>query len=117
MMQKLETRNGTLVFVEVPESVPLSYYYHDGYDILGEVTKDAITFDCREFVQTTKFQTARGLEIVYADYTKKHPLSYYESTLDSINSSFISLMQSQGIELKEGKKFIVLKEKQDERVL
>ena len=114
-MQKLETINGTLVFVEVPENCP-EYHYKEkesmplvlmvgyisngltvfsprilpncdnGYDILGEVTKERITFDCSEITP---------LDEIIPDSKEK----------------FRNLMEVRGIELREGFKFIVLKDK------
>ncbi len=95
-MQKLETRNGTLVFIEVPENnekdldfflYPWEYKPKDAYEILGEVTKVDVTFDCEPYVSTINSPSVQD--------------KWY----------FLSLLRHEGIELKEGFKFIVLKEK------
>jgi hypothetical protein len=116
-MQKLETRNGTLLFVEVPENISkiqpqvfrwsyIWWGFYGGnvanypfgeldrckdYEILGEVTKDAITFDIAQFGFSGELEKA---SIVY---THEDLFRYY--------------LWDQGIHLTEGKKFIVLKEK------
>jgi len=89
-MQKLETRNGTLYFSESPETTPLSYYYNDGFDIIGEVTNEGITFDCEPFLWKPN-----GYAIIYEN-------NYFP---------FIKQMSHNNIKLREGYKFIVLKEK------
>lgn len=121
-MQKLETRNGALVFVEVPENSKYRYEYQfdcpnilysyiDGewfgngvahlldrtsiddkeYEILGEVTKEGITFDIAEFGFVGELIKAS------IPYTHEDLFRYY--------------LWDNGIELREGYKFIVLKEK------
>lgn len=118
-MQKLETRNGTLVFVEVPENCPQYEYrekesmplclmvgYHfgtpkrllhsprilpeceNGYEILGEVTKEGITFSPESFVE-----------------------EYYKESTIKPEYYLRRAMVMNGIKLREGFKFIVLKEK------
>jgi len=107
-MQKLETRNGTLLFVKVPESIEpytkglfihsLEWLDKGGtlqnypfsnldkckeYEILGEVTKGTATFDFNDYLP----------EKVNGCYV--HPTTGF------------ALMQSQGIELTEGSKFVV----------
>jgi hypothetical protein len=118
-MIEIKTNKHTLVFVEVPEncteyhykekeSMPLclmvGYFVtgfpmfsprilpdcENGYIILGEVTKDAATFDFDKYLP----------EKVNGSYV-------YPTT-------GLALMQSQGIELTEGNKFIVLEAKYHE---
>lgn len=108
-MQKLETRNATLLFFEVPE-IALPYtkglFIHSlewldkggtlenypfseldkckEYEIVGEVTKKEITFDCKQYLTTNHDR---------AEYT------------------FRAWMEWCDIYLTEGNKFVVLKEK------
>lgn len=117
-MQKLETRNGTLLFVEVPErlndfcvrnqnktntqclslssrtNILLTWKKilpKGNWGILGEVTKEGISFDVGDFGFNGELEKAS------ISYTHEDLFRYF--------------MWDNGIEITEGNKFIVLKEK------
>lgn len=111
-MQKLETRNGTLLFIRVQEkynSLEFNKEHKSSgkYELLGEVTKDVITFDCAPFVE----------EVTIGYDEDSFPIIGYKNgampyqTCETASEAFMTKCKSQGIELTEGKKFIVLKEK------
>ncbi len=77
------------MFIEVPENAEnFRVTETDGteFEKLGEVTKEGITFDCSE-------------------------ISPPDEIIPDSKEKFMNFMEWKGIELREGFKFIVLKEK------
>lgn len=126
-MKKLETKSGVLLFVEVPERAYDITIKHNGLEVnLTEYLSPqgkGMNFSLpsvRVGWAIAGIVKNNGIEFLISDYIDKiHPndsFYYVDYTKESHGfrtdiECFKSLMKSQGIELTEGNKFVVLKER------
>jgi hypothetical protein len=127
-MKQIKTKSGNILVIEVPEDIKdyekLEWYkrYVDfvmhpikDYGIfkdnnpynslilgkLSEITED----DCKEFVEKANDELLDINDNHWEDYTK----TYWEDDLPTAKQSFISLLQSEGINTSNEEELLIIK--------
>jgi len=88
-------------------AMKLAFKKGDNYDILGEISRGVITFDCFDYLDK-QIDTANNYELYFANYCKKKSDNMYYEMGDKYDS-FSSLLESKCCILTKSNKFVIAK--------